>query len=105
MNSPIARHRTVRVARPGRSVATVGGSLFLLPGSAQASPRTSANCTIATDTADAGGRRATSAASTLEGSAGGIVGISTVAAPVETARHGYFGPPCDVTGLTLTAHS
>ena len=72
---------------------------------AHAGPRSSASYTIATDTADRGGRRATSAAYTNDGSARGIVGLSTVAAPAETAKHGYIGQLYDVTGLTLTAAS
>ena len=77
--------------------------LALLAGAAHAGPRTSASYTIATDTADAGGRRATSASYTNDGSAGGVVGISTVAAPAETARHGYIGQLYEVTGLVLSA--
>ncbi len=79
---------------------------FLLPSLAatlHAGPRTSASYTIATDTADGGGRRATSASYTNDGSAGGITGISTVAAPAETAKHGYIGQLYDVTGLVLSA--
>ena len=68
-----------------------------------AGPRNSANYTIATDTADGGGRRATSASYTNDGSAGGVVGLSTVAAPAETAKHGYVGQLYDVTGLVLSA--
>ena len=51
----------------------------LLPAIAHAGPRTSAsaNYKVATDTADAGGKRATSAAYTNDGSAGGIAGLST----------------------------
>ena len=70
---------------------------------AHAGPRSSASYTIATDTADRGGRRATSAAYTNDGSARGIVGLSTVAAPAETAKHGYIGQLYDVTGLVLSA--
>ncbi len=65
--------------------------------------RTSANYSILTDTAGSGGRRTTSASYTSQGSAGGVVGISTVASPVETAKHGYLGQITEVTGLTLTS--
>jgi len=68
-----------------------------------AGPRTSTNYTVATDTADAGGQRATSASYTNSGSAGGVAGVSSVAAPAETAKHGYISQLYDVTGLTLTA--
>ena len=44
--------------------------LTLLAAAAHAGPRTSAICNIATDTADAGGRRTTSASYTNDGSAG-----------------------------------
>ncbi len=65
--------------------------------------RTSANYSIATDTADAGGRRATSAAYTNDGSVGGIAGLSTVAAPAESAKHGYIGQLFEVVGFVVHA--
>lgn len=77
--------------------------LTLLTAAGHAGPRTSANYTVATDTADAGGKRTTSASYTNDGSAGSIVGISTVAAPAETLKSGYVAQLFDVTGLTLTA--
>jgi hypothetical protein len=79
--------------------------LALLPAAAPAAPRSSASYTIATDTADAGGKRATSAAYTNDGSAGGVAGLSTVTAPAETTKSGYLGQLYDITGLTLTAVS
>ena len=68
-----------------------------------AGPRTSADYTILTDTADTGGRRATSTDYTNDGSAGLIAGISTVATPAETVKSGYIGQLYDVTGLALNA--
>jgi len=68
-----------------------------------AGPRSSTNYNVVTDTADSGGKRATSTSYTNDGSVGGIVGISTLDAPAETAKHGYVGQLYDVTGLTLTA--
>ena len=68
-----------------------------------AGPRTSANYSILTDSADSAGRRATSASYTNDGSAGGVAGISTVASPAELAKSGYLAQLFDVTGLTLTA--
>ncbi len=68
-----------------------------------AGSRTSASYTIATDTADAGGKRTASASYTNDGSVGGVSGISTVAAPAETAKSGYIAQLYEVTGLTLTA--
>ena len=61
--------------------ATIPFSLILLAVSAPAAPRTSTNYNIPTDTADAGGKRATSASYTNDGSAGGVTGLSTVAVP------------------------
>lgn len=81
-------------------------ALFLaLAAAAHAGPRTSASYTVVTDTTDGGGRRASSAAYTNDGSAGAVAGISTVAAPAETAKHGYLAQLTDVTALTLTAVS
>ena len=79
--------------------------LALLTAASHAGPRTSANYSIATDTADAGGKRATSASYTNDGSAGGVAGLSTVAAPAETAKAGYIGQLYDVTGLMVSGAS
>ena len=76
---------------------------ILTPALSLAGPRTSASYNIITDTADAGGRRATSASYTNDGSAGLVAGVSTVASPAETAKNGYIGQLYEVTGLTLTA--
>ena len=78
--------------------------LFILISSvAQAGPRASTNYTVPTDTADAGGKSTTSTSYTNDGSLGGVVGISTVAAPAETARHGFIGQLTEVTALQLSA--
>ena len=71
--------------------------------SAVAGPRTSANYTVATDTADSGGNRAASAVYSNDGSAGGIAGISTVASPAETMKSGFIGQLTDATALQLAA--
>jgi hypothetical protein len=68
-----------------------------------AGPRSSANYTLATDTTDAGGTRAASAAYTHDGSLGGVGGVSTVAVPAESAKHGYLGQLYEVTGLAVNA--
>ena len=68
-----------------------------------AGPRTSANYNVPTDTTDGGGKRATSASYTNDGSAGGVTGLSTVAAPAETVKSGYVGQLYDVTGLVVNA--
>ena len=69
----------------------------------QAGPRTSVNYNLATDIANAGGTRSTSTAYTHDGSVGDVTGISTVAAPAETAKHGYIGQLTEVTALELAA--
>lgn len=68
-----------------------------------AGPRTSANYTITTDTAGSGGNRATSAACTNDGSAGGVVGISTVASPAETVKSGFIGQLYEVDHLHINS--
>ena len=70
---------------------------------ANAAPRTSANYTITAETADAGGRRATSANYSNAGSASLIAGVSVVAAPAETAKSGYIGQLFDVAGLIVNS--
>ncbi len=77
--------------------------LALTAPAAHAGPRTSASYTVATDIADAGGRRSTSASYTNDGSAGAVVGIATVVSPAETLKSGYIAQLYEVTGLTLTA--
>ena len=77
----------------------------LLALKAHAGPRTSANYAIATDTANAGGRRTTSASYTNDGNAGLVAGLSAVASPAETVRSGYIGQLYEVTGLVLTSAS
>ena len=77
--------------------------LTLLTAAAHAGPRSSTNYSIPTDTTDAGGKRATSASYTHDGSVGGVVSISTVATPAGTAKHGYLGQLTEVTALQLAA--
>ena len=78
-------------------------TVLATPALALADPRTSANYTITTDTADGGGRRASSANYSNDGSVALVAGISTVASPAGTAKHGYIGQLYDVTGLVLNA--
>jgi len=78
-------------------------TFLLLTAALHAGPRTSANYTVPADTADGGGKRATSAAYTNDGSIGGITGISTVASPAESAKSGYVGQLYDITGLLVNA--
>lgn len=81
-------------------------SLLCVPWAAPstfASPRTSANYSIPTEVADGGGSHSTSAAYTNDGSAGVVVGFSTVASPSETAKIGYIGQLYEVTAVQPTA--
>ena len=52
---------------------------------------------------DVGGGRSTSAIYSQDASLGGIVGVSTVAAPAETAKHGYIGQLAEVSGIQIPA--
>lgn len=79
----------------------LGWSMLLAP--VHAGPRTSASYTVVSDTASAGGLRATSAAYTNDGSAGGAIGLSSVALPAETMKHGYIAQLTEVTALQLAA--
>jgi len=73
--------------------------------SVHAGPRVSTNYSIATDVADAGGKRTTSASYSNDGSAGGAAALATVAAPAEVARSGYIGQLYDITGLAISGAS
>ena len=76
---------------------------LLIPVLALAGPRTSTNYNVVADTTNAGGKRTASANYTHDGNAGGIAGLSTVAAPAGTAKHGYVGQLYDVTSLVVNA--
>jgi hypothetical protein len=69
----------------------------------QATPRQSTNYRIAADTTDSGGNRAASASYTHDGSLGCVVGVSGVAMPAETARHGYIGQLYEISGLAVNS--
>jgi len=56
---------------------------------------------VTTSSIDGGGLRATSANYTMDGSVGGIDGISSVSA--DTARNGYIGQLYEVVSLVVTA--
>ena len=79
--------------------------LLVCCGTLQAGTRTSANYSITTETTDSGGVYSTSANYSNAGSMGGVVGISSVASTVETARNGYIGQLYDVVGLVVTSSS
>jgi hypothetical protein len=78
--------------------------LLTLPASvAFADPRTSANYSISADTLDHGGLRATSANYAHDGSVARVAGGSSVAAPLETAKHGYLGQLYEIAGLIVNS--
>ena len=69
----------------------------------QAGSRTSASYAVAADTADAAGRRTTSASYTQDASAGAVAGLATGTAPAAVAHSGYAAQLTEAGSLTLTA--
>lgn len=57
--------------------------------------------TLVTSSVDGGGKRSTSASYTMDGSLGGIGGISSVVSPPETVKHGYIGQLYDVVSVSV----
>jgi hypothetical protein len=53
-------------------------------------------------TIDSGGQRVTGGSYTIDGSVGGIGGISSATSPPETMKHGYIGQLTEVVSLTAT---
>jgi hypothetical protein len=53
-------------------------------------------------TIDAGGGRAASASYTMDGSVGGIGGVSTVVSPPQTLKHGYLGQLTEVSSVSVS---
>jgi hypothetical protein len=78
-------------------------SLLVFAHAVQADPRTSASYSILTDGVDAGGMRTSSANYSNDGSASGIAGISTAAAPAAMAKHGFIAQLYEVAGLAVIA--
>ncbi len=62
-----------------------------------------AEVTLETATLDAGGGWSAAGNLTLHGSLGGFGGISAIAAPEQTVRHGYLGQLTEITALALDA--
>jgi hypothetical protein len=75
----------------------IGGAALLFAGS-----RSGGNAAV-NDTTDSGGQHATSANYTMDGSLGGIGGVSTAGAPPETLKAGYIGQLTEVTNVTVIA--
>lgn len=97
MRSPKGNMNTYKIITLALAAAGLASTAF-------AGSRSSASYTVPADSADAGGRRATSAAYSHDGSLGGIAGIGAVAAPAEIARHGYLGQLYDAASLVLSAN-
>ena len=79
--------------------------LLSIAATAHAGSRSSAAYSILTDSADAGGKRATSASYTNDGSVGAVAGLSTAALASEFMKSGYVGQLYDLTGLVVSAAS
>ena len=77
--------------------------LVAWPGAVLAGTRSSSTYSIAAETNDAGGQRAASRSYTSDGSAGAIVGISTVVSTSEMVKAGYIAQLYDVSGLLLNS--
>lgn len=77
--------------------------LALVPAAMFAGPRSSASYAVTTDTVDGGGLRSSSAAYFHDGGVGPVSGISSVAVPAETARHGYVGQLYQIQGVQIDA--
>ncbi|MEO5741417.1 MAG: hypothetical protein ABIS29_12560 [Vicinamibacterales bacterium] len=75
----------------------------LIAAAAHAGPRTSASYTIATDTVDAGGKRANSASYTNDGSAGVVSAEPDLTPGTYVTSGGYVAELNEVIGLTLSA--
>jgi hypothetical protein len=59
--------------------------------------------TLLTSCVDSGGGRSSAGSYDNNGSVGGIGGISTVASPLESVKHGYIGQLYDVASLCVTS--
>ncbi len=76
--------------------------LILLP-PVLAGPRSSSSYSVSAESIDAGGADGTSAAYNSAGTLGGITGVSAVAAPAQTIRHGFMAQRFEPAMLTLSA--
>jgi len=76
---------------------------FLIVSAAYGGSRTSTNYSVPADVSDGGGSRTASANYTNDGSAGSVVGISTVASPAETAKEGYIGQLTELVSFGVAA--
>ncbi|MCF7733881.1 MAG: hypothetical protein K9N23_19495 [Akkermansiaceae bacterium] len=68
-----------------------------------AGPSTSTNYSVTPATVDSGGGRSGSSNYTMDGSLGGIAGVSSAGTPLEVLKSGYVGQLYEVTALQLAA--
>ena len=80
-------------------------SLMACCSSVYADTRTSADYSLTTEITDIGGLHTTSANYMNDASIGGVVGLSTVASPAESAKNGFIGQLYDVVGVVVSASS
>ncbi len=92
-----------QIAQQTRNWLCAAAAVALITCSVVATPRTSSSYSITAEVADIGGTRSSSANYTNDGSAGPVSGVSTVAAPVQTAKSGYVAQLYDVSGLLLNS--
>jgi len=100
MNLFTQRLNSIRPLQNGVFICLI---IVLQPHDALAASRTSASYSIVTENASAGGGRATSANYTSDGSAGGVVGVSTAASPSQTVKNGYIGQLYEVSAVQIAA--
>lgn len=86
-----------------KTFVAIAAALSLAVSCAYAGTRNSADYSVAAEVSDAGGLHATSADYSTDDSIGGVTGISTVAAPQETANSGYLGQIYNVSNFTISA--
>ena len=90
-----ARHRLL--------ISAVACAATALGGALQAAPRSSANYSIPTESAEPGGGTVQSVNYRIDASVGGITGLSS--APAEMVKHGYAGQLYDLVALSVTGPS
>lgn len=79
------------------------GPDFVFTTGATASSRRSTDYSMLHETADQGGKLASSTNYNADGSVGDVAGYSAVASPAERANHGFIGQLADATGIQFAA--
>lgn len=80
-------------------------ALIVAAGVTNAAPRVGGSYTIVAEIEDAAGQRTTGGPYRVDGSIGGLGGLSSIVSPSEVAKHGYIGQLYEVIGLKLGAPS